>query len=502
MRSLLLVALGFLCCTFCFTPAYSQMNEATFDSSGLVLNWQANIGGSPLAHGNSSFVIWPHSQRKLEQVRVKVGGRLIGAFRGDEIDESKLESAVIDGTKDTKLPRLGLEGAKVKAEKLAKTYRTLGKEVTIESEAPNLTYLITLSASGFVTAMNAETGAVMWQNRITDASLPMFGPGVSDDYVVVVNGQNYFVFDLENGSIISNRRLQFIATGSPTVIDGKAMVPSVGGRLVAYDIKEPLVNAPQVIRVGGENRLGLTVSHDRKFVSWPADNRLIIAKTENGFSLWNAVQGTSAVVALPAAVDDGFVFCTQAGRVIRTRSSNRENAMAWRTDLGIATNKSPVVGKKFVAIVSDDGYLFLLNLTDGKEAWSLPVRGINSVLGISESKLYAIDAARQLVMIDVANGKSLGHIPIALVNPMSNSINDRLYVCSNNGQITCLREVDASLPTMTISGPAKTEDSPGKPVESTPQQPPPATPAEDPFGSSTAESTQASDDPFATKDPF
>ena len=449
------------------TRATADTNNNDLASVGLVVHWEANIGGAPLANGAQSFVLWSHTKEKREYVTVRYGSRVIERIRGEEIDQIALNNAIINGEKVLETPRLGLDGAKKKAEKLVATYKILGRKLDVEPFSQQLVYAVSLTTNGIVEAMDAETGAVIWRTEAGKSSLPMFGPGVSDDYVVVTNGNTLYVYELATGNIVTTRKLISTPTACPAVLQGKAIVPSVDGRLVAYDVKDQLI-APVVLRSGTENRLGIAISANHQFMSWPTGNRLVLAKMDKMPLLWNSISISEPVFSLPVATQNGFLASTVAGTVFHC-STGRDDGLLWKSRLAVQVSKSPLVNKDLGFVVSDEGFLFALNLTDGVDAWGHQPSNIRNLVAVGKKHVYAKDSRNSLVVFDLATGMESGRTNLILPDVIPNSVNDRLVFVTKQGQVTCLREIDATSPTSStvFSGETAAPVKPTKP-EATP----------------------------------
>jgi outer membrane protein assembly factor BamB len=493
--------------TLCsFEQARADNSPDDLASVGLTVHWEANVGGAPLANGSQSFVLWSHTTEKLEYVNVrfsptqnsrvaikngitKLGipsgtigsvtkvisegsrfevefsdsnGKSIGAtvmdakdvspidtriierIRGEQIDQKKLEQSIINGEKLSKPPRLGLEGATAKAQKLVATYKTLGRKVDIEPFSQRIVYAVTLTTNGILESIDAESGAVLWRTEVGKSTLPMFGPGVSDDYVVVTNGNVFYVYELATGNVVTSRSLAFTPTSCPTVLGDKVIVPSVDGRLIAYDIKKPEV-APGIIRTGTENRLGVVISADRQFFAWPTGSRLIQAKMDKLPVLWNAVGLHESILSLPIATQSGFLASTELGTVFHC-STGREDSLFWKTRLAVQVTQPPLANKELAFIVSDEGNLFALRMQDGSDAWGHHPGNIQNMIAVGKKHLYVKDSRNSLVAIDLATGLESGRSNVILPTVVPNKITDRLIFVTKQGQVTCLREIDASVP--------------------------------------------------------
>jgi outer membrane protein assembly factor BamB len=470
-----------------------QWSDQSLKSSNLTMHWEGNIGGTALASGERSFVVWPHSTKKRELVRIVDNGRVLASFRGDEVNEEALEASILEGKRATEIPRLGIEGAKQKAEKLVKVYERIGRKVELQSEDPQQIYAVSISSTGVVCAMDAENGTVLWKNQLPHFGHTILGPGVSDNYVTAVNAGEYFVYDLITGNTVARRKLSYIATGSPLPIDGKVAIPSVGGRLVMYNILEADA-APVVLRIGEENRLNLLVSPDKNFLAWPMKNKLVVSKLETPPILWTSVVATSEIPSSPVGTSDGYLFITQEGVVFRC-TSDRINPIKWKTKLGTTSNQSPVIGKEVVTIVSEDGLLFALNVDTGEPVWEYPLQGIQSVLIVTSAHIYAVDTARNLVTIDITKQKISSKLFVGLATAVQNSITDRIYIVDPRGKVSCLREPQAFEPTLFAPRTAAKD-----PAEETPATDPAATAspgdANSVFGAESTPATPTGDDPF------
>ena len=428
-------------------PVRAEFDSDDLATMGLVSHWESNVGGAPLANGSQSFVLWSHTTEKREYVTVRSGNRIIERFRGEEVDQKKLEQAIINGEKLLKPPRLGLEGATEKAQKLVATYKTLGRKVDIDPYSQRIVYAVTLTANGIVESMDAETGAVLWRTEAGNSTLPMFGPGVSDDYVAVTNGNVFYVYELATGNLVTSRSLAYTPTACPTVLGDKVIVPSVDGRVVAYDINKPVI-PPGIIRTGTENRLGVVISADRNFFSWPTGNRLIQAKMDKLPTLWNAVGLNESIHSLPIATQSGFLAATDLGTVFHC-STARDAGLLWKSRLAVQVSQSPIANKELAFVVSDEGNLFALRLKDGTDAWGHQPRNIQNLIAVGKKHVYAKDSRKALIAIDLATGLESGRSNLILPEVIPNKITDRLVFVTKQGQVTCLRELDATVPSFT-----------------------------------------------------
>lgn len=489
--------------TMCHTAlptAWAEVNGEAIAKTGLVVHWEANLGGVGLANGENSLVLWPHSTIRSEYVTVHVGNRLIQRIDGSEVDQVALEKQILAGNGAAVTPRLGLEGAKKQAEKLVSTYKTLGRTAVLSEFSQPLTYIVSLTKNGIVQAMDAETGSVLWQSEVAQSTLPMLGPGVSDKYVTVTNGNTLYIFDIRNGNILKTHKLSKTPSGASIPVEDRVLVPSVNGMLVCYDILN-LGLAPIVLTSGEENRLSTVLSADRNFIAWSSKNDLVMVNVERTPQLWAKVNAYEHITARPAAVSNGYVFASANGTVIRA-TLDRSGGVAWRTKMATQISKTPVVGVKQVLLTADDGKLISLDLENGENMWEREVLNIESVLGIGANHIYTKDSSGALRVLDATNGNEVSRAHIVLPRIISNSLSDRLFAVTADGHLSCLREEDAIFPKFVLQNQvAPPKANATKPT--TPDTPESTKPEseEDIFKSDTETTTDtAEDDPF--KDPF
>ncbi|MFN9984644.1 MAG: hypothetical protein ACK52S_03740, partial [Pirellula sp.] len=173
-----------------FAPCVSQgqINDSAIAPAGLEIQWENSLGGAGLARGEQNLVIWPHKSERREYVDVYVGNRLIERIDGRQIDKAAVDRLILEGKPLRPTPVLGLSGAKAKAEKLVSTYKILGRNATVKTFSEPVIYIVAVATNGIVSAIDGESGEVLWQSSVPNPDLPILGPGVSDDYVTVVNG--------------------------------------------------------------------------------------------------------------------------------------------------------------------------------------------------------------------------------------------------------------------------------------------------------------------------
>jgi outer membrane protein assembly factor BamB len=254
-----------------------------------------------------------------------------------------------------------------------------------------------------------------------------------------------------------------------------------------------LKEAPIVLRSGNENRVAIQTSVNRRFVCWPINSKLILADIENNARLWTSIVAGETVVALPVAVETGYIACGVNGTVIHF-STDRVDSIRWKRRLAAQVTKSPVA--------SDEEKLFCMSITDGSNLWANPVRNIHGIVSVGKDHVYAVSGSNQLVSIDKATGTEVKVSNIQAPKVLPNSISDRLYFIDSQGELTCLRETAAEDPVYIANFKANNDDASSKKKENLlddPTESTDAAPVEDSLfeGAGDATNDLMGDDPFA-----
>ncbi|MCU0707792.1 MAG: PQQ-like beta-propeller repeat protein [Pirellula sp.] len=495
-----ILALGFGLWTGSGNPVLAQVNDQSVAPAGLEVHWEGSLGGAGLARSEQNMVVWAHSSERREFVDVFLGNRLIERIDARQVDRAALDRLIVEGKPTKPVPTLGMQGAQERAAKLVKTYAVLGRQLTVTTFSEPVIYVVTLASNGILTAFDGESGEVLWQTSLPHANLQLLGPGVSDDYVTVVNGNYYFAMSLKNGSLVATRVLEHTATSAPVPLKDKILVPSIGGRVAAYDIANPLLS-PVVLRAGKENRNGTAISSNREFIAWTSQKSLFMIHNERTPTMWAKVNAGDDVQTRPIATPQGFLFATNNGVVIHA-TTDRVGSYLWRANLALQTGRPAVVGNDRVFIVADDGEVQCMDLQTGKALWPTTTKNVDLILGVGKEHIYARDTSGMLESIRISDGKVDGQTTALLQGVVPNSIHDRFFVVTRTGHLTCLREKGAIKPTMWIELKNPTKEKPKE--TTTPTRPEPTRPTnmdDDPFGADLKPTAPAGDakDPF---DPF
>ena len=98
--------------------------------------------------------------------------------------------------------------------------------------------LISLSTSGTLQAINAETGETVWTARVGSPNGVFTGPAVNDRYVALTSGMKLYVLDRETGQVLWNRLLGSASVAAPALGTTHVFVGLLNGQVEGYSLED------------------------------------------------------------------------------------------------------------------------------------------------------------------------------------------------------------------------------------------------------------------------
>lgn len=375
-----------------------------------------------------------------------------------------------------------------------------GIEAEIRVKTVPRVHLYSIVADGTLECRDAETGEPIWMVQLGNPQLPFMALGANEDHLTVINGANLIQVDAANGEVIVEVPMPGAPAYGATNAGDFAMIPMVGGGVQCYPLRDPTLD-PFLEQVAGA---ALTLP-----VKAPTSSRTAWS-TDRGFVYVMEMQGTPSLLfrlktdgivsgRIAAASGDRFYFGSESGQVYGLRAT-RSGQVMWSQPIGEPFYNEPTVFDDQVLIRSAYGNLYSLQVDDGRLSWQRPIPSIGELIGVLGGRLYATTLSGILTVIDLESGQRIATYPeLRPTRFLVNTMTDRLYLVSSDGDMQCLRLEDADLPsfnTQPDSQPAaEGEEATEKPSE--PGTSPFGAGGTDPFGA-------GGQDPFGAggADPF
>jgi outer membrane protein assembly factor BamB len=251
--------------------------------------------------------------------------------------------------------------------------------------------LYAVNNSGFAFALDARTGARLWERRIgrLNASSPAYSKGRL--YIVNLVPGHIVKLDAKNGKVIWKKSLPGRAESSPVVIDNSVYFGCEDGKL--YSVSTVNGNVRWATQLSGPVKAAPAYYGGRLYVGdYGGSMNAVDAKT--GKLIWSTG-------SLGTGISGGQFYSTPAvafGRVYAGNNDDRvysfdlsDGELAWTYSTGGYAYSAPTVASTkhsppTVYIGSFDGNIYALNAKNGEVRWSRSAGGqvVGSLSAIGE----------------------------------------------------------------------------------------------------------------------
>ena len=348
---------------------------------------------------------------------------------------------------------------------------------------------------GILHAIDALNGRTLWVAQVGNPNYPGLAPGANNFFVAVTNGSTLYVLNRFNGKLLFSTKLPGSPGAGPALSEQRVYVPMLSGLVVSYRL-QPVKDAlqelgktddakktPEEKRAAQAERhealrlkqdvvvpvncqsLGrtmvqplITMQNDKEEqVSWPTDKGILYVGSVNRddqdrINIRFRVETAAGISAQPTYVPPDARILPETG-VIITGSRDafihaikeKDGAALWRFAAGDPIVEAPVVIGPRVFTPTQFGGMFCLDTKSGNQLWWSPQ--IMRFLAASKERVYALDKAGSLAVLNLQSGARLDSFPAPRgLIPLANIDNDRIYLVSEGGLVQCLHDADLSEP--------------------------------------------------------
>lgn len=324
--------------------------------------------------------------------------------------------------------------------------------------------LFVIDAQARVIAMDAKTGARLWQSELPSKGngRSLFGGGVSvaGDRVFVTTGVgDVAALDVATGALTWKKRPGGPLRGSPTLANGHVYVMSQDNQLYALNQSdgETQWSESGTVEITGVFGVAAPAAGQGTVIAGYSSGELSAYRYENGRSLWgDALSRTSISTSVAAladidadpVIDRGRVFAIgQGGRMASYELVSGQRL--WEINVsGIST---PAVAGEWVFAVTSDAKLLCIARTTGKIRWisqlkrwrkekkrADAIRWTGPLL--AGGRLVLVSTDGDLLAADPATGAVQGNREMDRRMSLRPIVADNiLYILSDDGRLTALR---------------------------------------------------------------
>jgi outer membrane protein assembly factor BamB len=300
--------------------------------------------------------------------------------------------------------------------------------------------LFSLSTSGTLQAIDAETGQTLWTTRVGNLCGVFSGPGVNEEYVAVTSGTRLCIIDRQEGKVRWSRQLGGMPAATPALSETYVFVCLMNGQVEGYSL-ENLDETPWVHQSIG--RIFHAPSVAGNVVCWPTDRGYLYVAQNHRPRVLYRLETYEEIVTPPAALGpyiyatsrDGYFYCLD----------ELSGAELWRISTGYPIVKNPAVVGSRAYVASDQPALHAVDSKRGRLLWS--VAGVTQFVTEGEKHVYGMQRDGTLLALDKKSGgvvarMKTGEGTTALVNDQS----DQIFLVDDLGLVQCLRVRDSLQP--------------------------------------------------------
>lgn len=354
--------------------------------------------------------------------------------------------------------------------------------------------LLFVTQRAMVHALDGETGATLWAERLGHAEYSSLAIDANDKYVAVVNGSTLYVVDRNDGREVMRHRISSIPIIGPTITSGRVYIPTMKGFIDSYALPdqedETDTAASRLKSVWRHHSVGQVTSPLQAMpenICWTTSRGyLYVATIDSRRTQYRAELGDSVVA--PIVYHPPYLIVGSVGGKVYA-VDEKSGDIAWRFAVqGPISAPLVVVGDELYVCVEEQG-MFCLRADSGALLWRAP-RPVGFVAA-SPTRIVSFDASGRLLALDPASGSRVADLQTHGISRfLLNRDTDRIYLVTDAGLVQCLHQID-------LPEPVRHRPAPAKPDEE-------AAPAKKAAAGATADSgaaepeVAAEDDPFAT----
>ncbi|WP_223262711.1 PQQ-binding-like beta-propeller repeat protein [Sphingobium sp. SCG-1] len=324
--------------------------------------------------------------------------------------------------------------------------------------------LFVIDADARIIAMDAQTGARLWQTAMPAEGngRSLFGGGVSvvGDRVFASTGVgDVAALNVADGAIVWKKRPGGPLRGAPTLANGHVYVMSQDNQIFALNQTdgETQWTESATLQVTAVFGVAAPAAAQGTVIAGYSSGELNAYRYENGRTLWgDALSRTSISTAVATltdidadpVIDRGRVFAIgQGGRMASYELVSGQRL--W--EINIAGISTPSVAGEWVFVVTDDAKLLCVARATGKIRWisqlnrwrkakkkTGAIRWTGPVL--AGNRLILVSTQGDLLYVDPATGTVQTATDLDRAMSLSPVVaNNTLYILADDGKLTALR---------------------------------------------------------------
>lgn len=238
-------------------------------------------------------------------------------------------------------------------------------------------------------------------------------------------------------------------------------------------------------------------------------NKVFFFRGGNRPLIANRFDSSTPIVEGLATGNDAIYVATTGGVIAKIAFGDAHVEPVWEMRSGRTLVTKPLIVGEQVFVATEAGSLIAINDLDGQLQWMEKEQEIVQPLAVVGNSLYCSTNYGEIAAFDIDSGNPIFRSsPIEIGLPIVNKVDDRLYLLSATGQLTCLRAEGNEFPTLIepveLKSPTEENMVPASNYGNTPTEPAPEMLDNtfNPFGTGSSSENQPATGTAPTEDPF
>ncbi|MEL6567153.1 MAG: PQQ-binding-like beta-propeller repeat protein [Pseudomonadota bacterium] len=329
----------------------------------------------------------------------------------------------------------------------------------------NANHIYVLDADQRVHALDLQTGSPVWDHKIVSSNerdRVSIGGGIAlgGDRLVVSSGfGSVTALDAETGRVIWTRETEAPMTGSPTIKDGRIFVTSNNNEVLVMALEDGQLQwSDQAIAEPARVLGSPSPAAVEDIVVVPYSSGEVIAYlSSNGRRLWSdalsrpgrftPISAINDIAARPVLAGGLVIVANQSGVTagIDGRSGNR----IWAQ--GIGSTQAPALAGEYIFIAGTDATLAALEAETGRVYWAtqmVPFRDMDDEKGrlsysgpiVAGGRVIVVSSQGDMVAFDPQTGQPVDRIDLGervYLEPIA--VGEHLFVLTDDARLLAIR---------------------------------------------------------------
>lgn len=303
--------------------------------------------------------------------------------------------------------------------------------------------LYAISRDGRVFALKAEVGLLRWGESLTERNHRIYPPrhiqqDGSSGPVVIPTSIGMFILDRYTGET-KQRFAPSFAVGGPAIGQNHMLFAGgADGRFYSLQLNHPTAKEPpkrwEVIAGGPVTAAPLFYDGDTLLFASQSGSVFACLAGDKTFR-WSFKAGGS--IEGDPTVDDAGVYIASADRSLYKLDKN-SGQRVWRARFPSPLADGPVVAGGLVYQYCQGNGIAALDTATGAEKWRIPTARTLAAHGAAGDVILTGDS--RLMVVEHETGKEFGSVQApGIVQAVSNTRNDSVYLWSAGGRVMCVR---------------------------------------------------------------